>query len=98
MMDVKTLNIWLPLTAGLLVGCGAGMALNWIWPVLTPVTLIFLTALASALAAGAAAIYMEMAGLGEIARLLTRIAVRQNVSEFLYHGYPGMLQAEIEGV
>ncbi|NTV51989.1 MAG: hypothetical protein HGA76_03095 [Candidatus Firestonebacteria bacterium] len=97
-ITARNFELWFPLPLGLLAGGGAGLLAYWLLPGLAITGLILVAALVSAAAAGIAGIYMQRKGLGEIARLLTRIGAGQNVSEHLHHGFPAELQTEIKGV
>jgi methyl-accepting chemotaxis protein len=97
-MDARHFEVWLPLPVGLLAGGLAGGVLHWAVPGLPVGVAILVTALAAALATGVAALFLQGLGLGEIARLLTRMADRQDVGDFLRRGFPGRLEAEIKNL
>jgi len=44
------------------------------------------------------ALYLQRLGLGEIARLLTRIAEGQSITAFLQRGFPAVIERELAGV
>lgn len=97
-LNVRKPDVWLPLVAGLVTGSGAGLVLNWIWPALTAIWVAPAAAVVASLVTGGIALYWQRLGMGEIARLLTRVSERQTVTEFLHRGFPGMLHNEIVGI
>jgi methyl-accepting chemotaxis protein len=97
-LEIRNLDVWLPLPAGLFIGGGVGWIVGWVWPSLAPVWVALASASAAAGVTAMVALYLQRLGLGEIARLLTRIAEGQSITAFLQRGFPAVIERELAGV
>ncbi len=94
-LRIDDFKVWGPTLVGLSIGVLAEVLLLWWNPTFSSWYVAASVAIVTALATGIMFVYTQNMGLGEVARILTRISEKHSVDAFLDRGFPGVLESEL---